>query len=362
MHVPWLAHARRCARCTYPLEVYADRSGVHVDHCYRCGGSFLDFGKAGRVIGEKADPRNWRREALARPPVPGPLFCPAGHGPMWSYLLTWEGRSVEIDACAHCHGLWLDAREAEHLDEITKAAHAEFERPGAGKGTAAQIAVYLVQLATAIPVEVYNPVRRRPVLVYTLVLMLIPLFFLEMIAFAALGEGAIKAIAFVPELFERGYVWQLLSYAFFHGSIPHIAGNLYFLWVFGDNVEDRLGRPRFAILYLVSAVVGALAYWVGNLHGTEPMVGASGAIAGLMGAYLVLFPRVKVWIVFLFIQFKLRAVWYIVIWVVLQLVLQFDESTNVAWLAHIGGFVAGAVLATMLQPKGGPPERPHPLA
>jgi membrane associated rhomboid family serine protease/Zn-finger nucleic acid-binding protein len=352
-------YARHCARCTYPLQVYADRSGVHVDHCYRCGGSFLEFGEAGRVVGEKADPRSWRREALARPPAPGPLLCPAGHGHMWSYLLKWEDKVVEIDWCGHCHGLWLDAREATLLDEITKHAHAEHERPGASKGTAAQVAVYLIQLATALPVEVYNPVRRKPILVYTLVLLLIPLFFLELVAVASMGEEAIRAVAFVPELFERGWIWQVVTYAFFHASIPHIAGNLYFLWIFGDNVEDRLGRARFAILYLATAVAGGLAHWVGNLGGAEPMVGASGAIAGLMGAYLVLFPRVKLWIVFFFFQFKLRAYWYLLIWVGMQFLLLLDPSSNVAWLAHVGGFVAGALLALVLAPKQAP-DRPHP--
>ncbi len=360
MQAPWPVRARPCARCTYPLQVYADKNNVHVDHCYRCGGSFLDFGKAGRVVGEKADPHHWRRETFARAPHPSALLCPAGHGPMWSYLLAWEGRSVEIDACGHCHGLWLDAREAEHLDEITRHAHAEFERPGTSKGTAAQVALYLLQLATTIPIEVYNPVRRRPVLVYALVLLLIPFFFAEVGSVVLFGEHAIEWIAFVPMKFEAGRFHTLITYAFFHGSIPHIAGNLYFLWIFGDNVEDRLGRGRFAILYLAAAVCGALAHWAGNLHGVEPMVGASGAIAGLMGAYLVLFPRVKVWLVFFFVQFKMRAVWYMLAWLLLQLALRFDKSTDVAWLCHVGGFVAGVLLALALEPKT-PPLRPPVL-
>jgi membrane associated rhomboid family serine protease/Zn-finger nucleic acid-binding protein len=333
------------------MHVYVDKSGVHVDHCYRCGGSFLDFGKASHVVGEKADIQHWRREAFARPPYQSHLYCPSGHGPMWSYLLAWEGKQVEIDACGGCHGIWLDAREAELLHEITIAAHAEQARPGSSKGTLGVAAMYLVQLATSIPVEVHNPVKRKPVLVHALVALLTVIFVVEMALVERSGLGVLDAVAFVPQKFESGYFHTLITYAFLHGSIFHLLGNLYFLWIFGDNVEDVLGRGRFTVLYLVSAVVAGLAHWLGNLHSTETMVGASGAIAGLMGAYFVLFPRVKVWVVFLFVPFKLRAIWYLLIWVGMQFLLMLDPKSRVAWLAHVGGFVAGVALAGIMKPK-----------
>ena len=345
---------RHCPRCTYPLEVRV-QNDVTIDACRRCGGSFLDLGKAGRVVGEDADPHKWPKEVFARPPGPSWLRCPAGHGPMWSFVLGWEGRYVEIDGCGVCRGLWLDANEAEVLGSVTSQAKAESTRPGASKGMAAMVGLYLVQLATMMPVEVYNPVKRRPWLVYGLILSLIALFFIEMIFIAGVGPTVLQYTALVPVRLERGYVHTLITHAFMHGSIFHIAGNLYFLWIFGDNVEDRLGRLRFSILYLTAAVVGGLAHWIGNLHGTTPMVGASGAIAGLMGAYLVLFPRVKVWVVFFFVQFKLRAIWYLLVWLGMQFLLIFDKSSNVAWLAHVGGFAAGAALAFAMKGKGAPP-------
>src|SRR5262245_9497027 len=140
---PWGVHPRGklCARCTYPLQATFDKEKpVTVDHCFRCGGTFIDFGKAERVVGEKADPRTWPRESFARPPVIGPLQCPSGHGPMWMSVLGWEGKFVEIDSCGHCHGLWLDAKEAELLGEITSAAHAENARPGSSKGALGTLA------------------------------------------------------------------------------------------------------------------------------------------------------------------------------------------------------------------------------
>ncbi len=357
MYRPAAPHGRHCPRCTYPLNALP-AGQVHVDHCYRCGGSYFDFGDAQAAIGWHADPRVWRPEAFARPPMQGRLPCPDGHGPMWSYLLAWEGKNVEIDICGHCHGMWLDAHEAEALHAITAETHAENERPGASRGGVATALVYLIQLATFIPVEVYNPVKRRPVLVHSLVGVLIALYVLEVVL---IGSGKIDAFmqsfAFVPRNFEAGRaVWSLLTYAFLHGSLAHIAGNLYYLWIFGDNVEDRLGRGRFTALYVVTAVVACLSHFAGNLHSAEPMVGASGAIAGLMGAYFVLFPRVRVWVVFFFVPFKMRAIWYLLVWIGMQFLLMFDKSSHVAWLAHVGGFAAGALMALALKPPEGVPQ------
>ena len=352
------ASHRRCPRCTYPLDVL-DFKGVHVDHCYRCGGSFLDPGETGGAVGWDADPQRWRREALARPPQQTNLWCPAGHAPMWSYVLGWNNKFVEVDACGVCHGMWLDANEAQDLADITSEVKAEHTAPGAQHGTASMVATYVVQLITFMPVEVYHPVKRKPVLVHGLLIANALLFGLEMVLIQK-GPSAIERFldifAFIPAKLSRGEnVWTVITYAFLHGSIFHLLGNLYYLWLFGDNVEDMLGRKRFTILYLATAVAGCLAHWAGNLGAEGPMVGASGAISGLMGAYLVLFPKVRLWVVFLFIRFKLRAFWYMIIWVGMQVLLIFDPKTNVAWLAHMGGFAAGALLALAFRPKDGVP-------
>jgi membrane associated rhomboid family serine protease/Zn-finger nucleic acid-binding protein len=334
---------------------------IHIDHCYRCGGSFFDFGEAQVAIGWEADPRAWRPEAMARPPMVGRVQCPAGHGPMWSYLLAWEGKQVEIDTCGHCYGLWLDANEAEMLHAITAESTAEQQRPGASRGGVATALVYLIQLATFIPVEVYNPVRRKPVLVYSLLATNIALYAIEMVLIASKQiDPFLQSFAAVPDKIVHGQnLWTLFTHAFLHGSIPHLVGNMYYLWIFGDNVEDRLGRGRFTILYLVSTVVACLSHVLGNVGSAEVMVGASGAIAGLMGAYLVLFPRVKVWVVFLFVPFKMRAIWYLLVWIGMQFLIMLDKKSNVAWLAHVGGFICGIVLAFLLKPKDATPALPR---
>jgi len=123
---------------------YRQVGEAYIDQCYRCGGSFLDFGKVGYALGEQADPRNWPKEALACDPWPSQLMCPAGHGRMWSHLLKADEKKVEIDSCAACHSLWFDQNESQSLAEIVAEAKVMNARPGAGVGKVGIVAVYLL--------------------------------------------------------------------------------------------------------------------------------------------------------------------------------------------------------------------------
>jgi membrane associated rhomboid family serine protease len=144
---------------------------------------------------------------------------------------------------------------------------------------------------------------------------------------------------------------HLLTSMFLHGSWMHLLGNMWFLWLFGDNVEDSMTRPRFAAFYLASGLVAALAQVFTNPASGVPMVGASGAISGVMGGYLVLYPRVRVFALlplgFFLTSVALPAWMMLVYWVGLQVLSGFvstGEGGGVAFWAHVGGFVAGVVL------------------
>lgn len=137
-----------------------------------------------------------------------------------------------------------------------------------------------------------------------------------------------------------------LTYAFLHADFMHIAGNMLFLWVFGDNVEDAMGHTRFLIFYLICAAAGAFAHSLAVPTSQAPLIGASGATAGIIGAYLFLHPRVKVWILALGrIPLRLSAMWVLGGWIAFQVfsILTFDDS-QVSWAAHIGGVIAGCAL------------------
>lgn len=143
----------------------------------------------------------------------------------------------------------------------------------------------------------------------------------------------------------------LLTYMFLHGGWVHLFGNMLFLWVFGDNVEDAMGSVRFLIFYLLAGVAAGIAFAVSAPYSTTPLVGASGAIAGIVAAYLLLYPRVKMWVLILMrLPLKLSAMWVIGGWLAFQI---FNAITNVnqetAWWAHVGGFVVGALLTPFMR-------------
>ena len=144
----------------------------------------------------------------------------------------------------------------------------------------------------------------------------------------------------------------LLTSMFLHGGFLHLAGNMMFLWVLGDNIEDRLGHVKFLVFYLAAGVAAALSHLAIDPHSQAPMFGASGAISGVVGAYLLTFPfnKIKALIIFYLITVvELPAVWLLGGWFIWQLIqgvssLGLSDHVSVAFFAHIGGFVAGVVL------------------
>jgi membrane associated rhomboid family serine protease len=143
----------------------------------------------------------------------------------------------------------------------------------------------------------------------------------------------------------------LVSYMFFHGDIFHVAGNMLFLWVFGDNVEDAMGHLKFLIFYLACGIFAGLTHAYMMPDSPNPLIGASGAVAGVIAAYLMLHPRVRVWVLaFQFIPLRLSAAVVLGVWVITQFVMiLLPEIGPVAWWAHIGGLLAGAVLIIVMK-------------
>ena len=148
-------------------------------------------------------------------------------------------------------------------------------------------------------------------------------------------------------------VLTIFTSMFIHGGFMHLAGNMMFLWVFGDNIEDRLGHVKYLVFYLVAGVAATLSQWVISTDSQVPLIGASGAISGVLGAYLMIYPnnRVKALIIFYLITVvEMRAVWLLGGWFVWQLIqgslsIGLSDTVSVAFFAHIGGFAAGVVLA-----------------
>lgn len=148
----------------------------------------------------------------------------------------------------------------------------------------------------------------------------------------------------------------LLTYMFFHADPFHLIGNMLFLWVFGDNVEDAMGHARFLVFYLACGVFAGLCHVWMSPDSSIPLIGASGAVAGVIAAYLMLHPHVNVWVLaFKVIPLRITAGFALGVWVAMQIIMvSMPDVGPVAWWAHIGGLIAGAVLIVFMRRPGVP--------
>jgi membrane associated rhomboid family serine protease len=219
-----------------------------------------------------------------------------------------------------------------------------------------------------IPLYDSNPLRHisRPWVTYAFILInIVVFFFIEGGGFSGADRATVITFGLIPatlgDLAMRPEDLELIpdyltliTYAFFHGDFWHLLGNMLFLWVFGDNVEDSLGHVRYFIFYCLCAVGAGLAFYISVPTSESPLIGASGAIAGVVAAYLVLHPHAKIWIlIFARIPIRISALWVLGFWLAYQIygIVTSGES-EVAWWSHIGGFVTGAILVLFLKRRG----------
>jgi len=210
------------------------------------------------------------------------------------------------------------------------------------------------------PLKDTQPSYSRPVVVMAIIAVNLLIFLFE----ATLGPRTLNAFVeyygLVPDHFQ---VSRIFTSMFLHGGWMHVLGNMLFLWAFGNRLEDLLGHGKFLAFYLLSGVVAALGQVIANPYSTAPMVGASGAIAGVMGAYLIKFPRARiltlVFIVFFVTTIEIPAPLMLAYWFVTQLFSGFGSLARThlseggtAYFAHIAGFVAGMLLVKVMGSSG----------
>ena len=233
-----------------------------------------------------------------------------------------------------------------------------------------------------IPIRDTIPRRQVPVVTWSLIAVNVLIFLFELTLDPVDLEALFYLFGIVPARYTHpewamaiGFpvndYWPFLTSMFLHGGWAHIIGNMWTLWIFGDNVEDRMGRVRFLAFYLITGLVAGVVHSLTNVGSTIPTVGASGALAGVLGAYFVLFPHsriVAMFPVFFFpFFFEVPAVTYLLFWFFSQIIggtlagLSPQNVGGVAFWAHVGGFVAGLVLHRLfLLPRSGSP-RPFEL-
>ena len=208
-----------------------------------------------------------------------------------------------------------------------------------------------------IPLRDVIPSRTTPGVTITLIVLNVAIYLLQLLLTDHDRDAFLIGFGLVPAYFS---MLNVLTAMFVHGGLAHLGGNMLFLWIFGDNVEDRLGHGRFIAFYLMCGFAAAIAQTALNPNSLVPMVGASGAIAGVMGAYLVLYPHSRVLMLFPFpvFLFELPAVVFLAIWFLVQFLNGVNQlpifernaiSGGVAFWAHVMGFVAGLILVVFMK-------------
>lgn len=215
-----------------------------------------------------------------------------------------------------------------------------------------------------LPLHDTNPIRhvRFPYVTYGLMAVTIACFLVQSLLPPAAFDQATIDFGMIPvvvrDLYPQPVPWlpdwaTLVTYEFLHADWLHVLTNMLFLWIFGDNIEDAMGHLKFFLFYIACGVCAALAHLAFNFDGNGPLIGASGAVAGVMGAYVLLYPHARVFVlarIVIPIPLPVPAFWMLGFWVATQLFYVLIGSDEpVAWWAHLGGFVTGVVLAAGLR-------------
>jgi membrane associated rhomboid family serine protease/Zn-finger nucleic acid-binding protein len=322
--------------------VDTSQADVQIDACPVCFGAWFDAGELDTLAGDLGAVE----KILAPEARPSTRPCPHGHGAMHEHDL--EGLiTTPVDRCGSCGGIWLDGHERRKLATATTSE---------GQGTKTQRwlkrgAIWAAQVLTHLPVEVENPARSTPWIVFAILATLLGVF-----AAQELGQIDTVHYGLVPGRLRKygGFenLQTLWSHIFLHGGWAHLLGNAYFLYTFGDNVEYLFGRLRFAVFFLATGIFAGLIHYALTTKTATPVVGASGAISGVLAAYLWAFPRQRLSQVILWIQIKIPVWVYLIVWLGFHVVMGFfgtgRGAQEVAWFAHLGGFAAGLAIAPLM--------------
>lgn len=362
----------KCPFCSNELAEVAGKSAT-VDVCQNCKGIWFDHGELVNIVQgllqrDGVSPRSFRPfeksgVQVLRVDGQGERICPRCQQHMKPLNYAYDSNII-LEKCSKCEGIWADAGEAHEVARYLK------EDPRArviGEAllqmqqgdqtlkdlaelgdmlTARNVPPWLLVMPKIILPLSDDTQRHRTPLVTIAIIVFNILVFMGQVMLVKDYEAYVQRFGFTPTHF---WSFGLLSSMFIHAGLLHLAGNMFFLWLFGDNVEDRFHRPGYFIFYLCCGLSAIVLHAVMNPSASLPAVGASGAISGIMGAYLVFYPAARIKAFFIYKILHIPAVLYLGTWFLFQLlwgfVTQASGVTHVAWFAHIGGFIFGGLVA-----------------
>lgn len=352
----------RCPVCSHGLRRV--RSGtLSLDVCVGCKGIWFDDGEFAphvKALSESDKIKPGTTSFFEDRPVhsaegtgEGQRVCPKCDRVMKKFNYAYDS-NIFLDKCTSCQGIWADAGEsvavARHLkadpketaiakDLVKRNRSQQDLREFLGDGSWAWYALFMPFII--LPLADDTPRRRFPVVTVGIIVFCL-LCFLGQFYLVDNEEKFLRHYGFVPANFLS---IGLISSKFLHGGWMHLIGNMFFLWLFGDNIEDRFSRLGYLGFYLVCGLAASATHGVFNLDSHIPCIGASGAISGMMGAYLACYPQAQLKMLLFYRIVHVPAYFYLVFWFGLQLfnltLESFGGSSGIGWYAHIGGFVFG---------------------
>ncbi|HEA17166.1 MAG TPA: rhomboid family intramembrane serine protease [Pseudoalteromonas prydzensis] len=338
---------KRCPHCKdHPLDI-THYQGEEIDICRECGGLWFEKNEVNRMIaelnegpiGEKYETHFGESLGISK------LDCPDCNKNLERFHLL-EDFHTEIDVCRHCNGSWIEKNQLESVEHSPKlkASLDKLNKTISWK-------TYLFQFLTQMPVEYNLKPKQTPWVTRSLIALnaiIFTLYFFNTTAFAM----TLDLFAMNPSKLSQGeHLWTVVTCVFLHGSILHLVGNMYFLYIIGDNLEDVLGHKKFLFWYMLCGLAASFASFIVQPSSTIPSVGASGAIAGLFGMYLMWFRHASLTFMFIIYQKKLSAVWFFVIWLAINIFGMLAAPDGVDYGAHIGGFITGLLIGFVLKSK-----------
>ena len=316
--------------------------GVEVEHCWVCGGIYYDQGELEKRLGQPISMDSWESDN-----PPEPLSCPKCSKEM----AGWKRGKMRIFFCSNCKGIWVPKmNKAKKILVSKNPKEIQIQnplRPSSWKNRSNAIDYddeiephHNLLTFLGFPYEYNEKASRFPIITMSLILINTLIYLLS----RTNPIFFFNHFGFTPNTFSSTTFYTLFTYMFIHADIFHLVGNMYFLWVTGDNLEDKMGSSRFLFFYLTCGVLSILFYNIFARNSAIPNVGASGAISAMIGAYLVLFPNAKFLMIFFLYPIKISVMLLIPMWAMLQFLMSIGSpGSGVNHLAHLGGFLIGVL-------------------
>jgi membrane associated rhomboid family serine protease len=348
--------SKKCPHCRiYLLDPANPYYGVivEVDVCTHCGGLWLEKDELAKIISKNilnfSVDDAFVIEDLGELLGKSKLNCPNCGIRLNIYKLlnvyeTIKESDVEIDVCEKCSGIWLEKGELDYAMRLPRHEISEAMKALERERTQAH---WLFQFFSTLPVEFNIKPRKMPIV--TSVLILLNTIVMAVMLFQDSPETLVNQWALTPGS-SKTLFWfiTVITHQFMHADLIHLLGNMYFLYILGDNLEDAMGHLKYLAFYLICGCMGAFSHVILTSSPEIPMLGASGAISGIMAGYTVIYRKARLTFMFIYWQRKLPAIWYFTIWIAFNFLGIIGGDFGVAWFGHLGGFAAGLAGAFLI--------------